>query len=132
MSNQRSTIDRRRRGNHSKNFMEKVFVPQTMDTIERIEKIQNVVGVLFFQNDNLEMSSVPESLAQVLAVKLPPLYHMVTSAVKEIDVLDDVVALRIVSRNLEIMVVMDCQFVTCAVQKTNSGTHRRRKKRTGV
>ncbi|CAH2057023.1 unnamed protein product, partial [Iphiclides podalirius] len=90
----------------------------TCDTITRIDKNQNVLGVLYIHKGYPELCTLPENVAKTLITKLPIITSGVHRAVTDIDVTNEPVAFRMETNRTEIAVVMDKQFTACVVHKS--------------
>ncbi|XP_034826469.2 uncharacterized protein [Maniola hyperantus] len=100
------------------------FDEPTADSVARIENNSNVLGIMFFRQNLVEMCTAPENMAQTLSTNLPALSSTVQQAIGEIDVLDELVAYRVLTNKIEILVVVDQLFAACVVQKHRNKKHR--------
>ncbi|XP_050355980.1 uncharacterized protein LOC126777126 [Nymphalis io] len=93
------------------------FDSSTVNTIKRIEKNSNVVGVMHFHRGNVQLCTAPESMTLILTKKIPTLTSTIHYSIGEIDILDELVAYRIVTNSIEIMAVADKEFTSCVIQR---------------
>ncbi|KAJ0171306.1 hypothetical protein K1T71_012856 [Dendrolimus kikuchii] len=89
------------------------FSEDTKRAIKRIDQHHNVLGLLYLRNDCLEMYTVPENMVRFLSKRLPPLHSAMRNAITEIDVLDELVAIRIETKKIEIIATSDKDFLAC-------------------
>ncbi|CAH2097463.1 unnamed protein product [Euphydryas editha] len=101
------------------------FDESTFNTINRIEENSNVIGLMHFRDGFVQLSTAPEAMTQTLTNKLPALTSAFQWSVGEIDILDELVAYRIVTNTIEIMAVANKEFTSCVVHKSSK---RREKK----
>ncbi|CAH4023844.1 unnamed protein product [Pieris brassicae] len=80
------------------------FSTHTIGAINRIEERPNVMGIMYFRNGFLQLTTVPETLSHILTSKLPPMTSAFRRAISEIDVLDELLAFRIETNSMEIIV----------------------------
>ncbi|XP_046973686.1 uncharacterized protein LOC124540261 [Vanessa cardui] len=60
------------------------FDTSTVNTIKRIEKNTNVVGIIHFRKSKAQLCTVPESMTNILINKLPPLTSIFQHSIGEI------------------------------------------------
>ncbi|XP_047540358.1 uncharacterized protein LOC125073541 [Vanessa atalanta] len=60
------------------------FDTNTVNTIKRIEKNTNVVGIMHFHQNNVQLCTVPESMTNILINKLPSLTSIFQHSIGEI------------------------------------------------
>ncbi|PZC74605.1 hypothetical protein B5X24_HaOG207623 [Helicoverpa armigera] len=95
----------------------KEFSQVTTDTIDRIELNLNVIGLMYFREDEPIMHTMPRIEEVVLASQLPSLGRQIRNSIKEVDIMDDLVAYRIVTKSNELLVASDAEFSACVLQK---------------
>ncbi|XP_063542592.1 uncharacterized protein LOC134751156 [Cydia strobilella] len=93
------------------------FSHLTEDTVCRIDENHHVIGVLYLEKNLLTMCTMNESTGQMLAARLPDFTELVRQAIGEIDVLEELVAYRIETRNVELLVAPACHCTAVVLHK---------------
>lgn len=101
--------------------------PETVKIITRIEEHTSVMGILYIKNTHLEICTVPVSMAQALTVHLPIFSVRVHHALKETDVLDELIAYRIGTKTFEILVAAGEEYTACVVHKVRKNKQKKGK-----
>ncbi|XP_045505179.1 uncharacterized protein LOC123701716 isoform X2 [Colias croceus] len=104
------------------------FSTHTIKVINRIEERPNVMGIMYFRNDFLQLATVPENMVYPLSNKLPALSSIFRRVISEIDVLDELIAFRIETNLMEIIVTGSKEFSACVVQQVAKKSKKRGKK----
>ncbi|XP_045512964.1 dynein light chain roadblock-type 2-like isoform X1 [Pieris brassicae] len=60
------------------------FSTHTIGAINRIEERPNVMGIMYFRNGFLQLTTAPETLSHILTSKLPPMTSAFRRAISEI------------------------------------------------
>lgn len=86
--------------------------------MKRINENGNVVGTIIVNSEGFPETTTLDSLtAATYSTHLRTLSHLASNALKEIDVTDDLVALRLVSRKAEAVVAPDPEFHLIVVMR---------------
>ncbi|XP_073962859.1 uncharacterized protein isoform X2 [Choristoneura fumiferana] len=66
----------------------------------------------------IKLSTVPESVSAALVTKLPVFTDVIRNAISEIDVLDELIAYRIETKSVEIVVAPADHCIACVVYRS--------------
>ena len=90
------------------------------DTIKRMEQHKGVEGVIILSHDGIPIRSTLDNDKTIsYAALITQLTEKAASVVRELDVTNELTFLRIRSKNKEIMVAPDAQYILIVIQASN-------------